>query len=103
MLKRDEQAALCNSPYKAAKDHQYIFDIQVSVDLPCLVLWRGHGSAHSGNVGVVPCVVVHYDTPVGHCRGLVPVIPPTCHLSHRQAPSAFVKSFVQSQVGTESK
>jgi hypothetical protein len=31
---------------------------------------------HRGDVGVVPCVVVHDDRPVAHCSDLVPVVPP---------------------------
>lgn len=84
--------ALCSrrrsvdSPYKAAKHHKHVFDVQVSVDLPGLVLGGGHGSAHSCNVGVVPGVVVHYDSPVGHGCCLVSIVPPTSHLSKYKVP-----------------
>ena len=81
-----QHAHNADSPYKAAKDHKHIFDVQVSVDLPSLVLRGGHGSPHSCNVGVVPSVVVHYDSPVGHGCCLVPIVPPTSHLSGHMVP-----------------
>ena len=74
-----------DSPNKASKHNQYILDIQVTVDLPGLMLRGRHSSAHCGNVSVVPCVVVHDHRSVGHGCSLVPIIPPASNLQHDQA------------------
>lgn len=77
-------AEVHGSPDEAAKDDKNVRDIQSPVDLPGLLLGRGHCAAHSGDVGVIPGVVVHQDCPVGHSRRLVAVVPPahagTCSL-----------------------
>ena len=64
------------APNETTEDDQNMSAVQRSEDLPGLLLWGCHGAAHSGNVGVVPGVVVHQHRPVCHGGCLIAVVPP---------------------------
>ena len=58
--KKQIETSLCLTDV-APKDHEGVRDVQRAVDRPSLLLRQRHRPAHSGDVGVVPCVVVDDD------------------------------------------
>jgi hypothetical protein len=61
---------------QTTKDDEDIVDLVLSHDGVADLLAGAHGLANSGNVGVVPGVVVDKSRTVGHTTDLVTVIPP---------------------------
>ena len=60
----------------AAEDDEDVVDVEHATDAVGLGLTTGHGASDSGDVGVVPSVVVHEDCAVREARDLVAIVPP---------------------------
>lgn len=58
-------------------DDQHVVDVESVADLEGLVLGGTHSETNSGNVGIVPSVVINQGGSIGKSSDLIPVIPPT--------------------------
>lgn len=58
-------------------DDQHVVDVESVADLEGLVLGGTHGESDSGNVGIVPSVIVNQGGSIGKSSDLISVIPPT--------------------------
>jgi hypothetical protein len=61
---------------KTTEDNEYVVDLVLTHDGPAHFLTGAHGLANSGDVGVVPGVVVDQSRAIGHATNLVAVVPP---------------------------
>lgn len=61
---------------EAAKDDQNVVDLVLAHDGVADFLARAHGFSNSGNVRVVPGIIVHERGAISHATNLVAIIPP---------------------------
>lgn len=64
------------SERNTSEDHKNILDVQRAENLPSLFLRGRHGRPNGSDMGVVPGIVIDYNSAVSHGGGLVAIIPP---------------------------